>query len=77
MNSTMTITPDCNIDYNAMRVKNEEAISQKTFRTTEEINVYDLNDGKEKIINVINVSLFTNLLILDGERYKILRMLSK
>lgn len=73
----MTITQDCNIDYEKMRVINEEKISQKTFRTTEEINIYDLNDGKEKIINVINVSLYTNLLIIDGERYKILRMLSK
>lgn len=77
MNATMTLTLDCNIDYTAMRVINEKEISKKTFRTTEEINVYDLVKQKEEIINVINVSLYEHLLILDGQRYKILRMLSK
>lgn len=77
MNATMTITPDCNIDYNGMRVINEKAISKKTFRTTEEITIYDLVKQKEEIINVINVSLYEHLIILDGERYKILRMLSQ
>ena len=77
MNSTMTLTPDCNIDYDKMRVINEEKISKRTFRSTEEVNIYDLEDGKEKIINVISISLYTNLLILDGEKYKILNMSSK
>lgn len=77
MNATMTITPDCNIDYNAMKVIDEKKISKQTFGWTQEINVYDLRQGKEEVINVKDVSLYENLLILDGERYKILAMLSK
>lgn len=77
MNSTMTITPDCNIDYNAMQMRNKMQFSTRTFQHTEHINIYDLKDSKEKTIRVIDVSLYTNLLILDGERYKILHMLSK
>ena len=73
----MTITPDCNIDYVSMNIINQKEVSKKTFRTTEEITIYDLMKQEEKTINVNNVSIFTNLLILDGERYKILSMLSK
>lgn len=77
MNSTMTLTPDCNIDYDAMKVIDEKQISKQTFDWTEKINVYDLREGKEKLINVSGVSVYDNLLILEGERYKILAMFSK
>lgn len=77
MISTLTITPDTNIDYEAMRVINEKEISKQSFTDMEWIQVYDLKEHKEQTIKVIDVSLYTNLLIVNGERYKILHLFAK
>jgi len=52
-------------------------VSKKKFDTREGIMVFDKVDKEEKTINVMAVSLYENLLILDGVRYKILNMLTK
>ena len=73
----MTITPDANVDYEKNIVKDEKLASKKKFDTREGIMVFDKVDKEEKTINVMAVSLYENLLILDGVRYKILNMLTK
>jgi len=73
----MTITPDANVDYEKNIVKDEKLVSKKKFDTREGIMVFDKVDKEEKTINVMAVSLYENLLILDGVRYKILNMLTK
>ena len=52
-------------------------MSKKKFDTREGIMVFDKVDKEEKTINVMAVSLYENLLILEGVRYKILNMLTK
>ena len=73
----MTVTPDANVDYGKNTVKDEKLVSEKKFDTREGILVFDKEDGEEKTINVMAVSLYENLLILEGVRYKILNMLTK
>ena len=77
MNSTITITPNTNIDYNKMCIIKDELVSKITFKDKDTIKIFDKKDEEEKNIYVINVSLFDHLLILDGERYKMLHLFGK
>ncbi len=76
MNSTITITPITNIkDY---RVIDDSKVEIRTYDSDQDyFTFYNVRLQMERKSNLINVSLYEDVIVENGVNYKILRMLSK
>ena len=75
MNSTITITPIDNIKDFA--VVNNDLVTRKTYDSDMDVLLMKNKNGKKRMSNLMGVSLYDDLVIIDGVKYKILHMLSK
>lgn len=78
MNSTITITPEENIDYNQGKVIDEKKIEKRTYDSYMDVlTFYDTRHKSTRRGNLFSVSLYDDLIVEGEKRYKILHMLSK
>ena len=75
MNSTITITPINNIKDFA--VVNNDLVTRKTFDSDMDVLLMENKNGKRRMSNLMGVSLYDDLVIIEDVKYKVLHMLSK
>ena len=75
MNSTITITPIDNIKDFA--VVNNDLVIRKTFDSDMAVLLMENKNGKRRMSNLMGVSLYDDLVIIEDIKYKVLHMLSK
>ena len=75
MNSTITITPIDNIKDFA--VVNNDLVTRKTFDSDMAVLLMENKNGKRRMSNLMGVSLYDDLVIIEDIKYKVLHMLSK
>ena len=73
MTLTLTLTENKNISEGI--VIDESKIFKKKFVSSDPILV--VTKGIQRVINVINLSLYEDLIVLDNEHLKILNLFSK
>lgn len=76
MKSTITITPISNIKDS--RVIDNEKITVKTYDSLMDVFLfYNIKNEETRKSNLMDVSLFDDLIVQNDEQYKILHMLTK
>lgn len=77
MNTTLTLTPVNNVDYENWKVINNSNIFQKEYFWTDEVQVFDVSKKKDETILISNISLYDDRVYIDGMQHHILHMLSR
>lgn len=78
MTSTILITNVQNIDFEKMKViDNSKVLEEKYDSDMDVLLLENKNNGKQRMSNLMNVSLFDDLIVKNNEKFKILRMLSR
>lgn len=77
MTSTILITNIKNIDFEKMQVIDNSKILEEKYDSDMDVFLLEnKNNGKQRMSNLMNVSLFDDLIVKNNEKFKILRMLS-
>jgi len=78
MNSTILITPLENIDYEKLKVIDNDQIIEETHSSNMQVfHFFNQKTKEERMDTLTNVSLYDDLILRDDKRYKILHMLTK
>jgi len=78
MTSAILITNIQNIDFEKMKViDNSKVLEEKYDSDMDVLLLENKNNGRQRMSNLIHVSLFDDLIVRDNEKFKILRMLSR
>lgn len=78
MTSTILITNIQNIDFEKLKViDNSKVLEEKYDSDMDVLLLENKNNGRQRMSNLIHVSLFDDLIVRDNEKFKILRMLSR
>jgi|TARA_R110000782_G_scaffold201095_1_gene289865 hypothetical protein len=78
MTSTILITNVQNIDFGKMIVIDNSKVFEEKYDSDIDILLLEnKNNGRQRMSNLMQVSLFDDLIIKDNEKFKILRMLSR
>jgi hypothetical protein len=78
MTSTILITNIQNIDFEKMQViDNSKVLEEKYDSDMDVLLLENKNNGKQRMSNLMNGSLFDDLIVKNNEKFKILRMLSR
>ena len=78
MTSTILITNVKNIDFEKMKViDNSKVLEEKYDSDMDVLLLENKNNGRQRVSNLMYVSLFEDLIVKGDEKFKILRMLSR
>lgn len=78
MTSTILITNVQNIDFEKMKViDNSKVLEEKYDSDMDVLLLENKNNGRQRMSNLMHVSLFDDLIVKGDEKFKILRMLSR
>ena len=78
MTSKILITNIQNIDFEKMQViDNSKVLEEKYDSDMDVLLLENKNNGSQRMSNLMNVSLFDDLIVKNNEKFKILRMLSR
>ena len=78
MTSTILITDVQNIDFEKLKVIDNSKILEENHNSDMDVFLLEnKNNGHQRKSNLMNVSLFDDLIVRDGVKFKILQMLSK
>ena len=78
MTSTILITNVQNIDFEKMKViDNSKVLEEKYDSDMDVLLLENKNNGRQRMSNLMQVSLYDDLIVRDNEKFKILRMLSR
>lgn len=75
MTATLTITPDSNVKDGSMI--DASAHSEITRDWDDIVMVYDAVNHMEDTVPVVEMSLYRHLLLIDGQKFRVLHMISK
>lgn len=76
MKATLTLTPESNIDHDALAVIDMGQVILRTYDWTDAVRITDKLGG-DYVENVSRLSLYDHRLILDGVPHRILAMQSR
>ena len=78
MTSTILITNVQNIDFVKMKViDNSKVFEEKYDSDMDVLLLENKNNGRQRMSNLMHVSLYDDLIVKDNDKFKILRMLSR
>lgn len=77
MNSTIVITDVENINFEKMSVVDFDKVLTETHDTDMDVFLFENVSGNQRRSNLMSVSVFDDMIVRDGKKFKILSMLSK